>query len=165
MSGSSNSYWAGSWYGNDTISRTTIDLNRIVHFGKRDGTLADSPQRKVFTIADAIIAGEGDGPLAPTPKAAGLIIAGENGVAVDMILARLMGYRWDAIPTLRHAVECTGAHPLWDESGTVQCRSRDSKWDGLEPGSDGESLAFEAHRGWRAHIEMDAAALEGPCAK
>ena len=35
----------GSWYGNDTIWRTCLDLQRIVRYGKLDGSLAIVPQR------------------------------------------------------------------------------------------------------------------------
>ena len=153
----SNAYWAGSWHGNDTISRTTIDLNRIVHYARPDGTLATQPQRRVFTIADAVIAGDGDGPLAPTPKPAGLIIAGDNSVAIDLVLARIMGYRWRSIPTLVHAAGATPGNsprPLW-EGGPVFTRSSDPQWNALDPDTGGHSLAFEPHRGWRGHIELE----------
>jgi uncharacterized protein (DUF362 family) len=151
-----NAYWAGSWHGNDTISRTTIDLNRIVLYGRKDGTLAETPQRRVFTIADAVLAGEADGPLAPTPKPAGLIVAGENSVAVDLMLARVMGFDWRAISTLRHAVESIGLHPLWDGCAAMAV-SANPQWNRLAADSLGPGLAFEPHRGWRGHIEWDAA--------
>jgi uncharacterized protein (DUF362 family) len=152
MNEPNNAYWAGSWHGNDTISRTTIDLNRIVQYARRDGSLASTPQRQVFTIADAILAGEDDGPLAPTPKPAGLVVGGDNLVAVDMILARLMGFRWEAIPTLRHGLACLGELPLFD-GRLIQAVSNSSRWHGLTPDLPGESLEFRAHRGWRGHIE------------
>jgi uncharacterized protein (DUF362 family) len=149
-----NPYWAGSWSGNDTISRTTIDLNRIVRYGGLDGQLQAVPQRTVLHLADAVIAGEGDGPLAPTPKPAGLILASWNPVAMDLIAARLMGYRWQAIPTLRHAVETGRAYALWD-GAPVRVRSSEAAWDGLGPDDPGGSLEFEAHKGWKSQVERE----------
>ena len=82
----------GSWSGNDTIWRTCLDLNRILLYGRADGTLADTPQRKVIHIVDAVVAGHGDGPLAPQPLALGLLLAGSNAAAVDWAGAHLLGY-------------------------------------------------------------------------
>src|SRR6476659_2956868 len=48
----------GSWAGNDTIWRTGLDLNRILIYGKLDGSLAATPQRKVIHLVDAIVAGQ-----------------------------------------------------------------------------------------------------------
>ena len=55
-------YREGSWYGNDTISRTVTDLNYIVNFINKEGELSDSiPQRKVLTIQMASFLGKGMG--------------------------------------------------------------------------------------------------------
>ncbi|MGH9902982.1 MAG: hypothetical protein ACRD68_14345, partial [Pyrinomonadaceae bacterium] len=78
--------------GNDTIWRTCLDLNRILIYGRADGTLSDVPQRRVLHLADAVVAGQGDGPLAPRPLPMGLIFAGENAAAVDWVGAHLLGY-------------------------------------------------------------------------
>jgi uncharacterized protein (DUF362 family) len=48
--------------------------------------------RKYLALIDGIIAGEGEGPLAPDAKPCGLIIAGQNPVAVDATCAWLMGF-------------------------------------------------------------------------
>jgi len=66
----------GSWSGNDTIWRTCLDLNRILLYGRADGTMSDEMQRRVIHIADAVIAGQGNGPLAPEPLDLGLLIGG-----------------------------------------------------------------------------------------
>ena len=87
----------GNWYGNDTIWRTCLDINRIIMYGKPDGTLAEDPQRKILTITDAIICGEGEGPLAPSPYPLGIITMSMNPVAADYVHAYLMGYDWRKI--------------------------------------------------------------------
>ena len=84
--------YEGSWSGNDTIWRTCLDLNRILLYGRTDGTLADEPQRRVVHLADAVVAGQGDGPLAPQPLPLGLLLGGHNAAAVDWVGAQLLGY-------------------------------------------------------------------------
>jgi len=95
----------GSWAGNDTIWRTCLDLNRILVYGRADGTMADVPQRRVLNVVDAVVAGQGDGPLAPQPMPLGLVIAGASSAAVDWVGAQLLGYDPSRIPIARHAFD------------------------------------------------------------
>ena len=64
-------YDEGSWYGNDTLWRTVLDLNRLLIYADRNGIMTNSPQRKCLTIVDAIIAGEGEGPMEPDARTCG----------------------------------------------------------------------------------------------
>jgi uncharacterized protein (DUF362 family) len=82
----------GAWSGNDTVWRTCLDLNRILHYGRPDGTLAECAQRRVLHVVDARVAGQGDGPLAPEPLHLGLLLGGGNPAAVDWVGAHLLGY-------------------------------------------------------------------------
>ncbi len=82
----------GAWSGNDTVWRTCLDLNRILHYGRPDGTLAETAQRRVLHVVDAMVAGQGDGPLAPEPLDLGLLLGGGNPAAVDWVGAHLLGY-------------------------------------------------------------------------
>ncbi len=93
----------GSWSGNDTIWRTCLDLNRILIYGRADGTLADEPQRTVLNVVDAVVAGQGDGPLAPQPLPLGVLLAGASSTAIDWVGARLLGYDPALIPIAREA--------------------------------------------------------------
>lgn len=93
----------GSWYGNDTVWRMCLDLQRILHYGKADGELAITPQRKVLTITDAILAGEGNGPLAPTPVPLGIMTLGMSVAALDYIHCLLMGLDPGKVPLVTHA--------------------------------------------------------------
>jgi uncharacterized protein (DUF362 family) len=94
----------GSWSGNDTIWRTCLDLNRILIYGRPDGTMSDQVQRRVIHIADAVVAGQGNGPLSPQPLLMGLLLAGENAAAVDWVGAYLLEYLPDNIPIVREAL-------------------------------------------------------------
>jgi uncharacterized protein (DUF362 family) len=93
----------GSWYGNDTIWRTCLDLNRILLYGRPDGSMSDVPQRRVLTLTDAIVCGEGEGPLAPTPHPLGMLTLASNPVAAEYVHAHLMGFNWRKIPLIREA--------------------------------------------------------------
>lgn len=93
----------GAWSGNDTVWRTCLDLNRILRYGRADGSLAETPQRRILHVMDAIVAGQGDGPLAPEPFPLGLLGASDDPAALDFVGASLLGYRPDRIPTVREA--------------------------------------------------------------
>jgi len=95
--------YEGSWSGNDTIWRTCLDLNRILLYGRADATLADKPQRKVLHLVDAVIAGQGNGPLSPDPLAMKMLLAGQNAAAVDWVGAYLLGYEPRRIAIAREA--------------------------------------------------------------
>jgi uncharacterized protein (DUF362 family) len=108
----------GSWHGNDTVWRMCLDLQRALRFGRPDGTLAGVPQRAVLSITDAIVAGEGEGPLSPTPVPLRRLTMGMSTAAVDWVNALLMGFDPARIPLIRHAFDAD-ALPLvefapWD---------------------------------------------------
>lgn len=108
-------YSEGSWYGNDTIPRTIIDLNKIISFVDKKGVLQNSNQRRSLTIVDAIIAGESEGPLEPSPKHIGTLIAGENPLIVDLLASQIMGFDYHKIPTLIHA-QCLHSHSIFNKA-------------------------------------------------
>jgi uncharacterized protein (DUF362 family) len=93
----------GSWSGNDTIWRTCLDLNRILLYGTADGTLDDAPRRRVVHLVDAVVAGQGDGPLSPDPLPLGLLLGAESAAAMDRVAALLLGYDPARIPVSREA--------------------------------------------------------------
>lgn len=93
----------GSWSGNDTIWRTGLDLNRVMLYGDVEGSMNSSPQRRVVHLADAIVAGQGDGPLSPLPLPLGLLFAGNNAAVVDWFGAQLLGYDPERLPIVREA--------------------------------------------------------------
>jgi hypothetical protein len=95
----------GSWSGNDTIWRTCLDINRALLYGKPDATMAQTVQRRVIHIVDAVVAGQGNGPLAPDPLPMGLLLASESAVAMDWVGAHLLGYEPAKIPIVWRAFE------------------------------------------------------------
>jgi hypothetical protein len=93
----------GSCEGNDTIWRTVLDLNRILFYADRAGRMSDRAQRRYLALVDGIVAGEGEGPLASTPRAAGLMVAGIDPALVDLACVRAMGLDERAIPMVARA--------------------------------------------------------------
>jgi uncharacterized protein (DUF362 family) len=94
---------AGDWYGNDTIWRTIVDLNRILLYADKSGRFHAEPQRKHFGVVDGIIGGEGDGPFNVSPRACGIVLGGFNPVVVDGLIASTLGFDWQMIPQIVEA--------------------------------------------------------------
>ncbi|MFZ0815692.1 MAG: DUF362 domain-containing protein [Candidatus Sulfotelmatobacter sp.] len=143
----------GSWYGNDTIWRTCLDLQRILRYGRLDGSLAITPQRTVISITDAIIAGEGEGPLGNTPVPSGFVTGALNTVAAEWVHARLMGFDPEKIPLIREAF-ARFKYPLTNFSpDSIRV------WIADTEKSAQEILPFDGRpflppRGWRGHCEL-----------
>lgn len=139
----------GNWYGNDTIWRTCLDLNRILLYGRPDGSLADQPQRIILTITDAVICGEGEGPLASTPHPLGLLTVAMNPVAAEYVHAHLMGFDWRKIPLIREAFG-RFRYPLCDfrpEDVEVQFQGRQFR----QPWPKWNDKPFVPPAGWKGH--------------
>jgi hypothetical protein len=143
----------GSWYGNDTVWRMCLDLQRILHYGTNDGILNDHVQRKVITITDAIISGEGNGPLAPTPVPLGMMTLGGNTAAIEWIHALLMGFDPRCIPLTRQAFSLC-RYPLASftpEEIIIEVDGTELTVDDLVANY---SHAFRPPDGWQEHCEL-----------
>jgi uncharacterized protein (DUF362 family) len=80
-------HWAG-------IDRAILDINAAV--------------RPDFAIVDGIVGMEGNGPIQGAPKACGVLILGDDPVAVDSTCARVMGLLPEKIDYLRRAATLLG---------------------------------------------------------
>ncbi len=140
-------YWEGSWYGNDTIWRTILDLNRIVLYADKSGQIRDTPQRRIFAIGDMIISGHKEGPLEPTPKYGGSIVLGEDLLAFDRVVCSMMGFDYLKIPSLAQHME-DEKYAIF-KFKKIQIISNNSIWN--EGGLDDiqkNSLQFQPSKGW-----------------
>jgi uncharacterized protein (DUF362 family)/Pyruvate/2-oxoacid:ferredoxin oxidoreductase delta subunit len=59
--------------------------------------------KPVFTVMDAVVAMDGNGPRGGTPRALGFIIAGSDSLAIDSICARIIGLEPRNVPVLKYA--------------------------------------------------------------
>lgn len=75
-------HWAG-------IDESLLDLNATV--------------RPHFAIVDGIVGMEGNGPIQGTPKECGVLVLGDDPVAVDATCARIMGIEPERVTYLRNA--------------------------------------------------------------
>jgi len=150
---------AGNWYGNRTTWRMCCDLNRCLYYSDKDGLHLDhdGPVRTVLTIIDGVLAGEGEGPLAPADVPLGSVIAGADPVAVDLVAVRLMGFDESKLSKLRGPMEdegprITAVRSAADvEVGEVASVSGNTETRTLDDIT--TTTAFEAHAGWIGHVE------------
>lgn len=145
----------GAWFGNDTLWRALHDLNHIVVFADSTGALRPSRQRRYLCVVDGIVAGEGDGPLQPMPRNDGVIMAGDDALAIDLVAAHYMGLDWRRIPLLADAI---ARRPAWtrvaaplDEQG-VEVAGPNAMPTAQVP--------FVPPPGWRNHVELRARSEE-----
>ena len=140
----------GSWYGNETISRTICDLNKILMYADKNGIMRPEMQRKIFIIGDMIVSGEKEGPVEPSKKDVGMIVIGENPVLFDECLASIMGVNPSDIPTIRQAKSVGKPYQLI-KSGEGIIISNRGVWNKKHPSEikSEDSLMYIPTSGWR----------------
>ena len=150
---------SGNWHGNNTTWRMCLDLNRCFYYSDRNGLHLDrpGPARRALTVLDGVVAGEDEGPLAPSDRPLGAIIASTDPIAADLVAVRLMGFDERRIPKIRAAMDDEGPR-ITEVRDTNQVRVFGSDRPGGQPHEFGLSeivcdAVFLAHRGWRGHIE------------
>ena len=147
-------FFEGSWYGNDTLWRTALDLNRLLLYADRKGIMMDVPQRKCLTVVDAMVAGEGDGPMEPTPRSCGILAGGMNPVAVDAVLATMIGFDFRKIPLIANGFNVKDWPLVGFGPQKVRVCSRDSRWGSLRVGEARQGLCFTPPSGWLGNVEL-----------
>ncbi len=121
-------FWEGSWYGNDTIWRTIVDLNRIMLYADKTGKMTDRVQRKVYIVGDMIVSGEKEGPLEPSPKKVGTLLFAEDPVLFDRAVTAIMGYDERMIPLLNNDEIYKGKY-AFDKHESVNVVSNYKDWN------------------------------------
>ncbi len=150
---------SGNWHGNDTCWRMVLDLNKCLFYFDGAGVRRVRPPR-YLAVVDGIVGGEGNGPMAPDPVLAGVIVAGVHPVAVDCVAAELMGFDWERIRMLRGAFEVR-ALPLADfRPEDIEVVSDRAEWRGRLGRFQG-TLGFRPHFGWVGAIERRAGVEAG----
>lgn len=148
---------SGSWHGNDTLWRTIVDLNKVLLYCSPQGEMAADPlpkAKRYIGVVDAVLAGEGDGPLAPDPVGMGYLVSGSNPVALDAACAALMGFDAGRIRSIARSFSAR-SYPLCG----FTLREVRIVLDGWEGGVDDlppeKVVPLRAHAAWRGAIEKN----------
>ncbi len=142
-----NELRAGEWYGNDTIWRTIIDLNRIIHGGADKQT-----GKKFFSVIDGIVGGEKEGPIESTPKACGILIAGFDPVWVDVVATELMGFNHVKIPQYNHALYSKNYQLTQLKKQDIKIKANVKDFENVLSCDHYRGLGFEPSSGWRRFL-------------
>ncbi len=144
----------GGWHGNDTVWRMTLDLNRILYYGTIQGDMRDDQQRRVLSLTDAIVCGEGEGPLSPSPRSLGMVTFSESTAAADFVHALLMGFDPGKISLVTRAFD-DFRWRLVDPDAKVEVISGGVAMS-PEEFADSFGIEFVPPAGWRGFIERTA---------
>lgn len=153
---------SGNWYGNRTTWRMCCDLNRCLYYSDKEGLHLDhdGPVRTVLTLIDGVLAGQGEGPLAPADVPLGAVIASADPVAVDLAAIRLMGFDEQRLAVVRGPMEDEDARITRVRSASdVTIGECAEGIDGVAERTLDDITAdspFEAHAGWVGHVEQRA---------
>ena len=105
-------------------------------------------------VADMIVSGEGEGPLLPSPKDVGMILAGTNPVCFDEVVSTLMGFDYKKIPSIILAQNAKDRLALInDETAIISSNSSQYDKKTIDMLSKSDLLYFTPSEGWKGHIE------------
>lgn len=144
---------SGNWHGNDTCWRMTLDLNRILLYGRPDGTLSNE-RKRYFSVVDGVVGMDGNGPLEGDEVQAGVVMAGFDPAAVDAVGATVMGIDWTRLPMIRRAFDRSERPIAGTGAEAVSVLSNREDWTGsLDELGRAEHLGFRPHFGWVGFVE------------
>lgn len=148
---------SGNWHGNDTCWRMVLDLNKCLFAYAGDGLPRRQPLR-YLAVADGIVGGEGNGPMAPDARPCGVIIAGSHPTTVDCTAATVMGFDWRKLRMLQgcFGLRAPGFVPF--AADTLQVVSNRPEWNGPLSSMSGV-FDFRPHFGWTGAIENERRSL------
>ncbi len=136
-----------------------LDLNRCLYYSDARGSHFDAPApvRTVLTVLDGVVAGEGEGPLAPRDVRLGAVLAATDPIALDLAALRLMGFDAQNVPKVREAIadrelRVTAVRDA-NEVRVFETATGDDRPRERALGEISCDRGFEPHPGWRGHIE------------
>lgn len=137
----------GMWYGNDTIWRTILDVNKIILYADKNGIMKDEVQRKIISIGDMIVCGEKEGPLQPDYKYVGGILFADNSVLFDLFVVKIMGFDYEKFKVLKNSMVDSSLFTGLD----YEVRSNEDVFLG-DILKKSELFQFEPTMGWKEYI-------------
>jgi uncharacterized protein (DUF362 family) len=148
---------SGNWYGNDTLWRMVLDLNKVLYYVNDDGTLKeDMPvnAKRYIGVVDGILGGEGSGPLYPDPIHSGFIVAGTNPVAIDSVCAKIIGFNPKKIPAIANAYHIKN-YKLCDFRYEDIRVLYDNGEYLIDDFPQSQTVKYKPHFGWKNYIEEE----------
>jgi uncharacterized protein (DUF362 family) len=145
----------GAWFGNDTIWRMILDINKVLMYGNPDGTLRSdklNSRKNYIAIVDAILCGEGNGPKIPDPKKLNYLIQGSNPAVIDAVCAELMGFDYQKIPVIKNAFRISKLSIVSCTEDDILVKFNDAEYK-LQDIPESKKSLFIASNGWINHIE------------
>jgi uncharacterized protein (DUF362 family) len=143
----------GSWYRNDTLWRTILDINRCLFYADSDGKLHPGKQRRYFTLIDGILGMDEEGPLEGKPKNAGCLVAAYNPVACDYVSASIMGVDPDKVPSIHQCFKLDNYKLIDCKPEEIVVGSNYSYYENILRLEWKDSLKFIPPKYWQGHIE------------
>lgn len=146
----------GSWYGNDTVWRTILDINRAFFYCDRQ-TMAvrDAPYEGLtyFAILDGLIGGARESPLSPSPVESGVMMGAHNPVAMDAVAAAAMGLDVRKIPQISQALTKSSLPLACFALDDIRIVGHPAAASIQEMYNQGAYLPFEPSRGFKGFVE------------
>lgn len=149
----------GKWYGNDTTWRMVLDLNRLLLYGRVDGSISRTPLRRVYSLTDGLVAGQGNGPLSPTDMWLGAVTFSASSPHADLAHAALMHFDEQRIPLVREAFGLTTLRLTDHGPGAIEVHHRGRILSLAEVAAD-LGRPFRPPDGWIGQVERALAQLE-----
>ena len=109
-------------------------------------------------MVDGVIGGEGEGPMVPSANRCGIIVAGSDLTAVDLVSTTLMGFDYRKIPQFAESLDVAARNnQRYPTSGVpkIDIASNVSGQECLLNNGSGRFLSFIPPRGWIGHIELE----------
>ncbi|MHA1699022.1 MAG: DUF362 domain-containing protein [Promethearchaeota archaeon] len=150
---SKDPYLEGSWYGNNTLWRTILDLNKILLYAEENGKICSKPQRKRLYLVDGIHAGDQEGPLSPRLRKEGLIIFGTDPAMIDLAISELIGFDFRRIPSIYNAFKQKILKITNHDPKDLIIKSNVRNWNEKSLNEINNTLDFIPSKGWKMHVE------------
>ena len=148
---------SGNWWGNDTVWRMCLDLNKLLFYGNLDSSLREGTpkhRKRHYVLCDGVIGGEGRGPMNPDPIESRMVVFGTHPASTDAACTWLMGFDPQKVPIVRNSFSCESlpiAEWSWKD---VEVTSNNPSWNEKLPNiPDSSTEHFRPHFGWEGHIE------------
>jgi uncharacterized protein (DUF362 family) len=149
----------GSWYGNDTVWRTILDINRAFFYCNRQtmrvtDTLYEN--LRYFAILDGLIGGAKESPLSPSAVESGVMMGAYNPVAMDAVAAAVMGLDARKIPQITQALSRISLPLARFALDDIRIVGHPAVTSIQEVYNQGTYLPFEPSRGFKGFVEYGA---------